>query len=100
MKLIIGDFVRQKEFDGIEDEVFQLENSHFHGVSKRNKEFFENLELWTPKYNEWVVVYEKSERNFFAVIKYSEYYEKELKENINNKSIIQPFLNQIPQFFR
>ena len=55
---------------------------------------------WQPKEDEWVVVYDKEDKSFFGVMKYDEEVKETLKDPLNNFSIVEPFLGELPSFLK
>ena len=55
---------------------------------------------WQPKEGEWVVVYDKEDKEFFGVIKYDKEVKETLKDPLNNYSTVEPFFGKLPSFLK
>lgn len=56
--------------------------------------------LWQPKDGEWVVVFDKDDKNFFGVVKYNEEVKEALKDPLSGYTTIEPFIGEFPSYLK
>lgn len=97
----VGDWVVNTTHSGYTP--FQLKDSDFYGISKKNQVFFTNLKYWQPKLGEWCWFKSASDSaEFGEYVGKTEHGKYQMRPNsvtcIFNYSYCEPFIGTLPSF--
>ena len=91
----VGDWVHiPNEFGDLE--TYKLRYEDFHGISRKNSQWFSILQHWKPKKDEWCWFWNKDQLKYNGSPEFGKYgvlsYTEEFYEHI------EPFIGQLPSF--